>query len=443
MTYENIKSVILTFLVVTSIVLTWNLWTYQPKYATMEHSNTVQEVVLSQQKEIGDIIKPDKVIYHFKDAHFGTTNSNDVNRILEVMSGWNFYEIDNISGEVARLSEFVHAKGNVEIIFPAAVPMDLYKNVIQIEDKKVPNFKFNRIVIDVENRTKDDGHIYFVNYGNSRSHQVYASHIKAADIKKFYNEFYSVSNQLNPYFPFEVSEGRTIFLPQNKTVMKNYKYFLTRLDPEQVKDALFNDPSYVQRNDDAGSVEYTNGSSMLTVDNNSLMLFYVNPAEEIDGLVNTKDLLKKSVNFINAHGGWTGLYKYASIDEENNKITYRLYDRNGSPIFNEQGLAEIVQVWGKNEVYKYSRSSFSSDVPLTIETNEVALNSGNEVLEYLKKKKGFKQELLLDLVIGYKMSKDPDEPQLMNLEPSWFYNYGNAWVQINDKDLGGGNRGLE
>ncbi len=34
MRYENSKSVILTFLILVSIILTWNLWTYQPNFDT-------------------------------------------------------------------------------------------------------------------------------------------------------------------------------------------------------------------------------------------------------------------------------------------------------------------------------------------------------------------------------------------------------------------------
>jgi regulatory protein YycH of two-component signal transduction system YycFG len=44
MRYENIKSGILTLLVLVSILLTWNLWTYQPNYETMENNNVVEVV---------------------------------------------------------------------------------------------------------------------------------------------------------------------------------------------------------------------------------------------------------------------------------------------------------------------------------------------------------------------------------------------------------------
>jgi regulatory protein YycH of two-component signal transduction system YycFG len=443
MTYENIKSIILTILVVTSVVLTWNLWTYQPNYETMEKSNTVQEVYLSEQRDIEQMIQPDKIIYHVKDEHYGTTNSADITQTLEEMVRWNFFDLENISDEIENIPDFVHGNGNVEIIFPDTVPMELYKNILHIEDKKVPNFQFNRIIIDVENNTKDHGNIYFVHYGNMKSHQVFVSHIKTDEMKKFENEFYRPANQLNRYFSYKVTDQRTIFLPENNMKLLNYQYFIDQLDPEQLKDALFNDPSYVQRNDEEDTVEYIDDSSMLTVNNDTLLLSYVNPAEETDIMVRSKDLLEKSIDFVNGHGGWAGLYKYSSVDEENQKVTFRLYNRNGYPIFNEQGLSQIVQVWGQNEIYKYTRPILTLDVPLTTETNEVTLHSGIEVVNYLKAKKGFKPELLKDITIGYKMSNDSKESQLMNLEPSWFYQYGNSWVQLKQNELGGNKDGLE
>ena len=49
LTYEKVKSIILTVLVVMSVILTWNLWSYQPNVEELgDKSNTVQEVILSQ-----------------------------------------------------------------------------------------------------------------------------------------------------------------------------------------------------------------------------------------------------------------------------------------------------------------------------------------------------------------------------------------------------------
>ena len=72
MKYENIKSVILTILVGIGLLVTWNLWTYQPSYKELENADTVQEVSLSSKpkKDIKDIVKPDQVIFHKEKKYF-------------------------------------------------------------------------------------------------------------------------------------------------------------------------------------------------------------------------------------------------------------------------------------------------------------------------------------------------------------------------------------
>lgn len=443
MTYENNKSIILTILVITSVVLTWSLWTYQPDYETINNSNYVRDVVLSEQKDVGEIVAPEKLVYHFDFSHFGTTSNMEINRIIQEIDNWKFYDFEDVSEEIKNLPEFVHVKGNVEIIFPDEIPISLYKKVINIEDKKIPDFSFNRIVIDVENKTKEDGTVYFVQYGNAKTHRVIASHIKSSSLKKFHNEFYSVSNQMTRYFAYELTKNRTMFLPENRTNIKSYDYYLELLNPEKFKEALFNDPSVVQKNVLSSNVEYTDASSMMEVDSDSMILAYINPVEETYSMDGSGDLLQKSIDFVNEHGGWTGLYKYETMDERNKKITFRLIDSSGIPIFNDNGLAEIVEVWGKQEIYKYVRPIMNLSVPLRTEAKEVTLISGREVVDFLQAKKGFKPELLEDLMIGFSLTRDSNEPQLVKLEPSWFYRYNHTWYRINEAELGGVKSGLE
>lgn len=71
MRYENIKSGILIVLVMVSILLTWNLWTYQPNYETMKSNDYVKEVSLSEKQEVQKIVRPDQLLYHFKGKHYG------------------------------------------------------------------------------------------------------------------------------------------------------------------------------------------------------------------------------------------------------------------------------------------------------------------------------------------------------------------------------------
>lgn len=189
--------------------------------------------------------------------------------------------------------------------------------------------------------------------------------------------------------------------------------------------------------------EYTNGSSKMTVNYASSMLFYVNPTAEDHYVDNPYDLVKRSIDFVNEHGGWTDDFRFVSQNVKNSSVTFRLYSMNGYPVFNDTGLSEINEVWGQNEINKYVRPNISLDLPLTSEMQLVKMPSGHDALKILLTKKNFRPELLEDIVLGYRMERDADENRLIVLEPSWFYRYDNIWGQITTDDLGGQAHGLE
>jgi regulatory protein YycH of two-component signal transduction system YycFG len=444
MTYENVKSVILTILVITSAVLTWNIWTYQPNFDTMDKSNYTKEVVIGVKREVNKVIKPDRILFHHQDAHYGTVSNANIEKIIRELSTWNFYEIKNITNQIDHLPDFVHTEGNVEIIFPDVVPIELYKTVLSIEDRNLPKFEFNRIVIDVENKEREDGFVYFVRYGTEEEQQVYVSHVNSAHLREFNQNFYKESKQYPHYFEYKATNYRSIFLPEQETKMTKYKYYSYNLNSEKFIEALFNDPRSVQKNVGSGKEEYIGESSMMMLDNDMKMLSFVNPQEESDELKRPEDLLQRSIDFVNNHGGWTDSFRYAGMDELNQKVVFRLYDLEGHPVFNENGLSEIELICGQNDIYRYFRPNFGLDVPLNNdEVSEVVLESGQEALEFLQKSEGFKPEKLQDMMIGYRISIDKQSSRHLVFTPYWYYKYDNAWGRIVKDEVGGVKIGLE
>jgi regulatory protein YycH of two-component signal transduction system YycFG len=440
MRYERIKSAILTLLVLVSILLTWTLWTYQPNYDTMEKSNTVAEVALSEKQDLQKIIRPDKVLFHVKDQHYGTNNVEELEKIIKELSQWTFFDVKKYTDEVENIKELIHGSGNTEIVFPGEIPIELYRSVLSIEGKKVPSFNFDRIIINVENSEKENGIVYFV---SSENQQVYISHISSAKLSEFNRDFYKNAANYPSYFAFEATERRRIFLPERETEMMSYKYLPVTLNSEEFKEALFNDPRFVQKSIVPQGEEYTNDSSKMEVNDDSNILRYVNPTVEDNYLYSSFDLVKRSIDFVNEHGGWTDPYRFVSKNEFNRSVTFRLYSIDGYPVFNERGISEITEVWGRDEISKYIRPNIALELPLRTEMQKVLKPSGHEVLEFLQSKKNFKPELLEEIILGYRMEKDPVENQLILLEPTWFYLFDKTWGEITMEDLGGSKYGLE
>ncbi len=443
MTYENIKSIILALLVSSSVLLTWSIWTYQPNYEMMEKSNTVEKVAISSKKEIDQIIKPDRIIFHYdNDKHVGTIKPTEIDRMLSEIRKWNFSDFENISSEIKNYPSFIHKEGHAVIQFPDSIPMDLYKSVIDVKDSKLPNFYFDQIVVDVENVQREDGFVYFVSMGN---YEVYRSRVPASFVHNFRNGIFKSAEyniSFTAYIPFKVNNELTLFLEKEESKMQRHQYIANPLDSEKFKNALFKDPSVVQKSKKSTGEEYTNGSSLMRVYYDKNTLSYINPAKMNEMNFISKNLLKRSIDFVNEHGGWTNSFRFADIDETNHSVIFRLYDDKGYPVFSERsGISEIKETWGQSEIKEYLRSNFS--LGLRMESTETILSSGEKVMDYLKRMEYIDVSKLQNVRIGYSMTKDA-QTRIVYLEPTWYYQYNQQWNQISNEDIRGGiGNGLE
>ncbi|WP_042354555.1 YycH family regulatory protein [Bacillus rubiinfantis] len=444
MRYENIKSIILTFLVCVSILLTWNLWTYQPNYETMDSHNYVEEVNLGGKQEVSNVILPDQVLYHIDGKHYGTNNSGELDKVIKEVSKWTIIDVKNVTEKVPNFNELIHGSGNAEIVFPNEVPIELYRSVLNVEGRKIPSFNFDRIIINVEDSGKNNGVMYFA---STKVRHVYESHISLTDVSSFRRSFFNQAKKMPTYFSYKPTKNRTIFLPEEETKMTTNNFILNTLDSDKIKEALFDDPSFVQKSIISTGEEYTNDSSKMTVNKDKNMLSYVNPTVEDDYVENAYDLVKRSIDFVNEHGGWTDQFRYVAKDEYNRSVTFRLYSSDGYPVFNDYGLSEITEVWGRNDnrfkINKYIRPNISMELALATEAKDVTLPSGYQVLELIQGKEDFKPELLEQIVLGYQMKKVSNENRLVLLKPAWFYRYDYSWESITKENLGGTSHGLE
>ena len=201
MRYESVKSILLTVLVITSIVLTWNLWTYQPEYEAIQNK-LFREVSISDKKETGSLIKPVKVMFHQNDSHYGTFNGVEINPIIEEMKKWTFYDFRNVTSSISpsELEEMQHSNGKVEIIFPDEVPITLYKSVLKFEEAKIPSVTFNKIVINISNIQKESV-VYFIS-SEPNSYKVYEFNIRANYLQEFVRNFADhAPDKYQSYFP--------------------------------------------------------------------------------------------------------------------------------------------------------------------------------------------------------------------------------------------------
>lgn len=440
MRYETIKSVLLVFLVITSGVLTWNLWTFHPKYEFNDEKH-VHEVSISDPKDIADVIRPVKLLLHTDSGHFGIVDEKKVGETLQELSSWNFYDLGNervySQDQIMALSQ---REKSLELIFPDLVPFDLYKGILKFESERLPAGSFDRLVIYWEDESKEDGTAYFI---ASKEGKVYESHVNHDYIQALFTRLKNQESQFPEFERYELPDGRVKYLPAKETVMYRYNYYADYIDPNKFTRALFKDPSLVRKtSEDSATEKFRDSTSEMNVDKSTSTIFYVNPSQAIDPAAGQADmdLLKRSIDFINEHKGWTDNYKYFSVDPSTQKVTFQLFLK-GYPVFNVEGMSEIKLYWGKEEVYQYRRPYFSLDIPLP-HPEKVNMSSGEEVMDTLLADPSIDINKLQELILGYRIYKNPENSKVIILDPSWYYLYDGTWERFEAKDVRRNLRGL-
>ncbi|RFU67283.1 hypothetical protein D0469_15420 [Peribacillus saganii] len=428
MRIEGVKNIILTVLVATSILLTWNIWTYQPDLKQAEQNEYIQEINIRAKQDIKNIIQPSQILYHKEMKHFVSLDDKEINRVMDGLFKWKLVDFQDISHKIdhKNFTAFVHKNGNAEIKFPDPVPLRLYKNLLDLEEKEVPNGNFDRIVFNAANIKGEQSSLYFISY---HSRRIYESKVNSSNLSNFQKYFFNNAKRFPEYEGYEITPLRTVFLPKENANLSTYQYIPEMLDTNKFKDALFSDPSRVKREVVSRGQQFTDGSSLMNVYDEYVMIDYVNLERRNPVSINSDELLQRSINFINDHAGWDDNFKFAGLSEAEQRVSYRLF-MQGYPVFNEMGMAEIVQVWGSNRIYRYTRPFFSIDSPLPSGTSEVTdLPSAKIAIRKLDEM-NLEMDAFEDITIGYKLSRDSRESRLILLEPAWYYRYGGNWGPI-------------
>ncbi|MFK9118558.1 two-component system activity regulator YycH [Peribacillus castrilensis] len=444
MNFERAKSIILIILVGTSIFLTWSIWTYEPEYDPFEQSSEFIKIK-SDVQIVSDVIKPVSILFHGNGQHFQTSNPAEINEMEKQFSQWRFRGIKEIS--VNRLQrkfdDFVHEDGSIEIEFSDDIPISLYKTVLNITDKEVPEFSFDRIIIKQKNISGNESAVYFVSYDKRK---IYQSMVDSKKLRNFMDSFYRGSYDKHPEYTAEtINSKRTLFVPENPVEINRLEYYIDYLDIGDLKSALFINPKYVRQEPVSVGEEYTDGTRLMTVNKDNYLISYINPAQKRKLFGSSSDLLQKSIDFINEHAGWeNNNYRFAYMSENEQRVVFRLFV-NGYPAFNESGMTEIEQIWGKEEIYSYDRPYFKLDSVLPSVGSAKTLRSGKEVVNQLKSKDNVDFNSVEDISIGYRLDKSLDSKlvTLVTLEPTWYYRIGDKWFIVPFDDTGGDRSGLE
>lgn len=425
-----------------SAILTWTLWSYQPNVGEFENKST-EEVLLSSPKDIKEIVKIDQIVFTFDGTYYGTSAGGKIDTMMNEISNWQFGTFRKIPIGQIDQAFIMENHDSFQILYPSDISSELFASIYQ-PNGDFPTFHFNQILIDFEHAEGEYGIVYFI---SQESEEVYAGRVLFSEIDHFKNTFINEAQQFAQYFPHTLETEktkRTIYLPKNGPQLEYNQYLIKeRLDSDDLKNALFSDPSLVQKSPITTGVgtEFTDGQNLLRENTDSHTITYIDPseAENEESIDNKYALIRKSVDFVNDHGGWTDEYRFVGLDEERNAVHFRIYGPNGYPVFGENNPITKLEIeWSATGVSRYKRNNFSlGHMPISqIKT----LDSGYTALEKIQAHELFEPSLLQDIKVGYKMIMNGE---MVSLEPGWFYLYDGEWQPLDAGEMGGTEFGLE
>lgn len=444
MKYESIKTVVLVILVLSSIILTWSLWTYQPQYKDLVGTDDlVEDVTTNNPKETSKIIKPIKILYHIDGQHFGTYNETELNKVMKEIRPWEVNEVQNITHEVQNqgLANFLGKNGHVVIYFPDSLPLQIYKSFLHINDKDHSLITFDRLVLDVNTHDQGEGRVYFL---STSENLVYEGQVDSGYISEFKRKFYSTAARYPEQIEYVLTESNALYLPKNQEVVNRFDYFIVNeIEIDTFIERLFTNPSRVKRDELTTGEVHTDGTRLLRTYNHQKYIEFTNPTRISEDQVATTDLIQTSIDFVNEHVGWTDDYHFFSWNKESQTTVFKLYVDN-IPVFSRRGLVDITQEWKNNDIAKYFHPSIS--LSFTWDPIETTLPNGESVMESITNTPNFNPELLEYVMVAYELRENDDNSQFVSLQPVWTYKYNGSWSTVEmleDEEMGGENNGLE
>ncbi|MUV37915.1 hypothetical protein JNUCC1_01721 [Lentibacillus sp. JNUCC-1] len=430
MNFETIKSFILGVLVAVSLLLTFSLWSYQPQNDLLSNKPLVSEEEMDIQgaKETKkELIQPTDMIFHSNGAPYGFTNPKEVERIYSDMQSWVMYDF-SIRNNVKEPND----DHMVEIVFPEALPMQFLNNLFTLnEDPYLPEWSFKRMYITFS----EDQSQLNVRFEATRGDE-YAT-VVVNNSRKYdllYN-YVTTHDQLESLVKVE-NMANEIYVPATPVETYNWSFTTNAIDPNQLVNALFNNPSLVKRNVSNDEINYTDGLQGMRIDKNKRSMEFYNPYDARNyEQMDLSNLIERSITSVNEHKGWTDDYHFWAFRRLDNHITYRMF-YEGYPVFSSSDYATIEQMWRENELYQYTRPLFS--INNQIGATKATLPSGEEVISLLESGQyaSYEPEKIQDIRVGYQLTHKESTAYIMTLEPAWYMNYNGKWIQLKlDKDV--------
>ncbi len=424
MNWSKIRQILLTFLIVLSLFLSFRLWTAGGQLREPTTSRTPTVTASLADRTVAEVFSPYQIIWH----------RNTLNRTLEAntyyMSDWLTEQVETMSfGEIQtprRISAddyqaFISTESWIEFIFDAPVPFGLFDSAFDNLPTDYDNRTFTRFFINTENPTQ-------LGFYDSRDELLYDVDDSNFTQDSLYELLYSPNNEFTEVEPIRLGDS-FIYLPINEVEVAYHDYLVERLPNNLYVLHFFSDTSEVDGRRTGQTMRYIDLTTEVRINDVIDTLTYIRQRADM-GQMTFSDRLMSSFQELRQIENWTETVRYQTYAPETHEVTFQRYIQ-GYPVFSAQQLESTVLMTVVESGLTNLRLPLrvvQTPINLSGETTKT-LMSGRDVVSLLETTDQG-TDIIQDIRIGLTWVESEEDERVVHFEPDWYVQTQNTWFEL-------------
>lgn len=433
---EPIKSVILFALVVSSAILTYMVWSYQPEFSEIETNiDPVSNIGASEPISFNQVMRAYQLVRVEGNDIQGTIQEEAVVGIREYISETEIEDI-NVYNSLDSLETETNEDEEEEFLivdYPSDMPAKSLFQVLEFTyEGELPDYNFSRIIVDLAG---ENVRFSLINEDLDRV-AVAPTNLDSEYLKSLLEDHEEHFEQYSGVITNQqTSNNKTAIYGPSEPGDRPVEHFLSStISANLVNDILFMEDGYTTEQNEQVYV-YEGMSNIAQYNSEAYDYTYTDLDESLTGEGNPHQVINRSFSFLNSHSGLNNRHMLFNYNEEENESVYRS-TMNGYLVFSEGVSDDISVKYGQNSVYEYNR-------PLLRVNAEVPEEGEQELvpLENVRYQIALNEELDLqnvsNITIGYNMSFSEDQTELnvIRYTPEWYVKYDGDWFRFDEGGL--------
>lgn len=419
---------VLFLLIMTSVGLSWVIWTdptWNGKSESTRTTNSTQ-TDLTKTAKLSEVYSPTSIIYN-DDQEQNVLYSEKVNIIANIqkqMRKWEEASIVEVpvKDEKEYLS-FLNEKNQLMLSYSDEITISLFNQVFNQQNKDYQTRPFDRIVIPRNNKrsiyllSDKDKKVYEISLSKSyNKDKMIDEALKSGKFSQLLVTFKLHNNNIFMYYNQDFKVARFRYLVDKQTASKYVAKLLGQTNGSTVN----------IKESKKTSTYYDGSDRQLTVQNDTnLVSFEDDKDTNQEQKISRGKALEQSYDSIKNTGIGLDNIHFYRFNSDTMTTVFRSYIE-GFPIFNQtkNGAIEVERLSNGGNKINFSLSTLQIAVPSG--KADVTLQSTEKVLDDLVAA-GYKDSDISDIQLGYRWVSSSDSDLVVDLSPTWYVRYKNEW----------------